>query len=116
MKETRTYIAHGEAMAVLLASYHEKRWLQNFSVIRFSDNLGVLSCLCEDSSTIANIACIIHDFLLSTASLKTTALWERLDSAANGFGGGTRISTKVAVFCRNFLDQEVGLSLARQHP
>jgi hypothetical protein len=96
MKEKRTYIAHGEAMAVLLALYHEKEWLLGSSVVWFIDNLGVLSCLCKGSSTVADISCIVHAILLSAASLKTTIWWEHVDSAANGSDGGTRQSSVVS--------------------
>ena len=41
--------------------------LQGANILWFLDNLGVVSCLCKGSSTVADVGCIIHAFLLKSA-------------------------------------------------
>jgi hypothetical protein len=60
------------------------------------DNLGVLSCLCNGSSAVADIGCVVHAVLLAIAGLGTSAWWEHVDSKANVSDGGTRESSVVA--------------------
>jgi len=62
----------------------------------FIDNLGVLSCLCNGSSTVADISCIVHATLLAVAGLRSAVWWEHVDSKANLADGGTRGSARFA--------------------
>jgi len=96
MQTKKTFIAHGEALAILWAIFHESKHLSNSSIVWFVDNLGVLSCLCKGSSTVADISCIIHAILLSIAACRAMTWWEHVDSAANAADGGTRMSSEVS--------------------
>ena len=51
----QTYIAHGEAFAPLFAPVEEQDVLRDTLLLMFSDNFGVISCLCKGSS-------VVHDF------------------------------------------------------
>eukprot|EP00972_Heterocapsa_arctica_P087126 12845701-Heterocapsa_arctica.AAC.1 len=56
----KTYIAHGEAFAPLFCLFHESQVLRGASVMWMMDNLGVLSCLCNGSSAVADIGCVVY--------------------------------------------------------
>ena len=47
MRAKHTYIAHGEALAVLFALVNEAQVLSGCSGLWFIDNMGVLSSLCK---------------------------------------------------------------------
>jgi hypothetical protein len=90
MAERRTYIAHGEALAMLLALFHEPDVFRDSSVLWLLDNLGVLSCLCKGSSTVADFGCIVHTILLRLAGLDAMAFFDHVASADNVSDGGSR--------------------------
>ena len=54
------------------------------------DNLGVLSCLCKGSSTVAYFGCIIHTILLCVAGLNALTFFDHVASADNVSDGGFR--------------------------
>ena len=65
------YNAHGEAFAPLLCLPVFGHVRQGANILWFLDNLGVVSCLCNGSSAVADVGCIIHAFLLKSAALRT---------------------------------------------
>jgi hypothetical protein len=91
-----TYIAHGEALAPLLALWHEHDLVDHSSLRWFIDNLGVLAALCKGSSVVADFGCVIHSVLLAVAQLHSHVWWEHVDSQANLADGGTRESFALA--------------------
>ena len=94
--EKHTYIAHGEALAILFAIIHEKDVLKQKSVVWYMNNFGVLSCLCKGSSAVADFGCIIHAILLCMAALKVRAWYDHVDSKANAADDGTRNSSEAS--------------------
>ena len=90
MEDKETYIAHGEAFAPLLCLHWLGERLRGSNILWFLDNLGIVSCLCKGSSTVADVGCIIHAFFLKSAALGIQAWYEHVDSKANISDGGTR--------------------------
>ena len=86
-----TYIAIGEAFAILFAIVREEALLDHASVIFFMDNLCVLAALCKGSSTVEDFGCLVHVILLRLARLQTKAWFEYVDSKANIAEGGSRV-------------------------
>jgi len=86
----RTYMAHGEALVCLLALYHERLLFKGASVLWLVDNLGVLSCFCKGSSSIADFGCLIHSILLATAGLDCLTWFDHVQSKDNVSDGGSR--------------------------
>ena len=97
MREKHTYIAHGEALAVLYALVNEADRLRGCSALWLIDNMGVLSALCKGSSTVPDIGCITHAICLVTAALGLQAWYEYVPSKSNLADGGTRSRLKDAV-------------------
>jgi hypothetical protein len=52
--------------------------------------MGVLACYTKGSSVVADISCIVHAMLLSSARLRLKSWFEHVDSKANLADGGTR--------------------------
>ena len=65
--ERHTYIAHGEAFAILFGMSWEQQSLRNCSVIWYTDNLGVLSALCSGYGSVSDFGGVIHAIHLSSA-------------------------------------------------
>ena len=59
-----TQIGNGEALAPFLCLMSEPELLRGTSVVWFVDNLGVLSTLCNGSSSVPDFDCVIHAVLL----------------------------------------------------
>lgn len=96
MREKQTYIAHGEALAVVFCFTAEAARLRGTSILGMIDNIGVLSALCKGSSSTPDISCIIHAALLMMAALRITGWFEYVPSKANVADGGTRDRTQEA--------------------
>jgi hypothetical protein len=90
MAPKQTYISHGEAFAPLFCVYHVGSLIKDRSIIWMIDNMGVLACYTKGSSVVADISCIVHAMLLSSARLRLKSWFEHVDSKANLADGGTR--------------------------
>ena len=86
-----TYIAIGEAFAILFAIVREEALLSDASVMFFMDNLCVLAALCKGSSMVEDFGCLVHVILLRLARLKAKAWFEYVDTKANLADGGSRV-------------------------
>ena len=101
-----TYIAIGEAFAILFAIASEEEMLTGCSVMFFTDNMSVLAALCKGSSTIEDFGCLVHVIMLSLARIRATAWYEYVDTKANIADGGSRVGKTCP------LAKKVGISLA----
>ena len=90
MREKHTYIAHGEALAVLFALVNKWQMLRGRSVLWFIDNMGVLSSLCKGTSSVPDLGCITHAICLINAAIGLQAWYEYVPSKSNLADGGTR--------------------------
>ena len=70
-----TYVAHGEAMAPLLAVFHHPWMFANADVLAFIDNLGICSALCgmAHNPDIGTILQVLHLWLADLDA----SLWPR---------------------------------------
>ena len=85
-----TYIAHGEALAILFAWWHIKHLIAGRVVLHFIDNLGVLSAFCKGSSAISDISHLVGASIACEVSAMLRVWREHVDSHANLADAGTR--------------------------
>jgi hypothetical protein len=90
-KERSTYIAQGEALALLLALWYEQELLSDCHILFFIDNMGCLSALTSGSSSVADFSPILHAFWLLAAKMRARPWFEHGDTHANPSDGGSRV-------------------------
>jgi hypothetical protein len=71
-------------------SWQERELFRGASILWLVDNLGVLSCFCKGSSSIADFGCLIHSILLATAGLDCLTWFDHVQSKDNVSDGGSR--------------------------
>ena len=73
------------------------------SVAFFTDNLQLLSALCNGSSSVVNFGMVVHAMLLQVAAYRLLAWCEHVDSAANIADGGSRRGPAGTLLARDFM-------------
>jgi hypothetical protein len=97
LESRKTYIAHGEALAVLFALTHLGQLIAKSSIVLYVDNIGVLSCICKGSSRTAEVDSICNAICLAVVEARADLWSEHVESAANPSDGGTRGSEEDAL-------------------
>ena len=85
-----TYIAHGEALAILFAWFHVRNLVRGRQILHFIDNLGILSAYLKGSSTISDISHLVGAGITMEVSAALRVWREHVDSHANLADAGTR--------------------------
>ena len=77
-----------------MARQRQLRVGAGISAALFTDNLPLLSALCNGSSSVVNFGTVVHAMLLQVAAYRLLAWYEHVDSEANVADGGSRLGVE----------------------